>query len=91
MRDRRMMTYWADNNVAEAHEGNAFINPRPQLAHVFCEPPTCPFTADEVALLDEFLAAQFTLTSQNMEIRRTVWIAALSFSTNLFAYNYPGT
>jgi hypothetical protein len=90
MESHTFMTHWADQNPADAHDGNAFTDPVPVLSDVPCEPPTCPFNADEVLSLDQHLYQQFegSLGSRDMGIRRLRWIIALNFSTQLYCQNY---
>lgn len=88
MESRRFMTHWADNNLVEAQGPNAFSDPPPQLSHVPCDPPNCPFNADEVSSLNAHLRISYDLRSSNMEVRRMVWIAALDFSSRMYNTNY---
>ncbi|KAJ6553003.1 hypothetical protein B0H19DRAFT_949550 [Mycena capillaripes] len=69
----RLMQHLLEHNPQDWENENPFRAPPAQLSDVPCEPPTCPFTPEEVALLDETLRGRVDVTSRNMGIRRLVW------------------
>lgn len=83
----RYMRHHLDNNVEPGVVANPFQVGPSTLSDVPCEPPNCPFTADEVHSLDVHLAATGHVGSRNMHLRCLVWQAALAFCSNL--YNMP--
>ncbi|KAF7335038.1 Integrase catalytic domain-containing protein [Mycena venus] len=64
---------------------NPFTNDGPhQLSHVEVVEPLCPFTADQVTLLNGHLALSAHSQSRNMNSRRAVWVDALEFCRRLY-------
>ncbi|KAJ6596544.1 hypothetical protein B0H10DRAFT_2327202 [Mycena sp. CBHHK59/15] len=72
-----------DSDVLE----NPFYNEgHHQLSHVDVQEPLCPFSAEDVALLDAQLAVNPHSQSRNMNSRRSVGIDALAFCRDLYEY-----
>ncbi|KAJ7433206.1 hypothetical protein B0H11DRAFT_1759248 [Mycena galericulata] len=70
-------------NMDDIH--NPFSNDGPHiLSHVEVVEPLCPFTADQVAELNEALALSPHSEARNMNSRRAVWIDALDFCRRLY-------
>ncbi|KAJ7441858.1 hypothetical protein FB451DRAFT_1057962 [Mycena latifolia] len=81
----RLMNHLRANNPQDWDNDNPF-RPDATPAHrpyVKCEPPNSPFSAAELDLLDETLAAQVDLTSQDMAVRKLVWQEALAICGEL--------
>ncbi|KAJ7114571.1 hypothetical protein C8R43DRAFT_902987 [Mycena crocata] len=72
-----------EDDPAAAH--NPFSNDGPhQLSHVEVVEPLCPFTEEQVAVLNEYLALSPHCQSRNMNSRRAVWVDALDFCRQLY-------
>ncbi|KAI0688818.1 hypothetical protein C8Q76DRAFT_772032 [Earliella scabrosa] len=54
-----------------------------QLSEVTCDPPRCPLTPEEVALLNTHLSRHFDLACRDMMVRRQLWVSALTFCSRL--------
>ncbi|KAK7041382.1 hypothetical protein R3P38DRAFT_3260940 [Favolaschia claudopus] len=74
--DPRLMRHLLEENPQDWEDENPFHAAPSQLSDVPCRPPNCPFTVEQVALLDRILAERVDVTSRNMVIRRTVWCEA---------------
>ncbi|KAJ7200098.1 hypothetical protein GGX14DRAFT_372433 [Mycena pura] len=73
----------ADEQVSLDDLYNPFSNDGPhQLSHVEVAGPLCPFTPEEVVLVDAHIA-QYPPT-RSMNIRRGYWIDALEFCKQLY-------
>lgn len=71
--DQRLMTHLLDNNLQDWEEENPFAGQPQTYSNVPCEPPNCPLTAEQVAMLDEALQERVDLTSKDMTVRRLIW------------------
>jgi hypothetical protein len=78
----RLMQHLLEQNPQDWENENPFRAPPAQLSDVPCEPPNCPFTPEQVALLDETLRGRVDVTSRNMGIRRLVWQEAFHISSS---------
>lgn len=78
--DPQLMAHLLENNPQDWDESNPFQVAPSSFSDVPCEAPGCPFTLEEVALLNESLAAdpQVDLSSRNMQMRRRLWVVALN-------------
>ncbi|KAJ7107451.1 hypothetical protein C8R44DRAFT_637572 [Mycena epipterygia] len=75
----------ADQELNMGDVLNPFSNEGPhQLSHVEVLEPLCPFSVDEVSLLNAHLANSPHSESRNMNSRRAVWIDALDFCRQLY-------
>ncbi|KAJ7828527.1 hypothetical protein B0H13DRAFT_1656189 [Mycena leptocephala] len=75
----RLMHHLLEQNPQDWEDENPFhAPPSGQLSDVPCDPPTCPFTPEQVVLLDETLQQRVDVTSRNMVIRRMVWCEAFN-------------
>ncbi|KAJ7096984.1 hypothetical protein C8R43DRAFT_907761 [Mycena crocata] len=73
-----------DEDLNADNVNNPFSNDGPHtLSHV--EVPLCPFSGDQVVLLNAHLALSAHSQSRNMNSRRAVWVAALDFCRQLYA------
>ncbi|KAF9535236.1 hypothetical protein CPB83DRAFT_746078, partial [Crepidotus variabilis] len=82
--DPPLMAHFHEQNPEEA-ETPELENPRPFLPNapsrmnqVLCEAPNCPFPDNYVRMLDVTLAQRVDVCSVHMEVRRLVWLEALS-------------
>ncbi|KAK2462987.1 hypothetical protein APHAL10511_004996 [Amanita phalloides] len=58
---------------------NPFDNHAPdRFNKVQCDPPNCPLELDEVHHLDVTIAQEYDITTYNMDIRKMIWVRALS-------------
>ncbi|KAJ7636691.1 hypothetical protein FB45DRAFT_1056001 [Roridomyces roridus] len=64
-------------NARDQHPFDAFSTPD-AMSEVVVEPPNCPFTAEQVALLDLQLAQLVDTGSRDMAVRKVVWKEALA-------------
>ncbi|KAJ7029654.1 hypothetical protein C8F04DRAFT_962582 [Mycena alexandri] len=71
--DPPLMTHLFNENPSEWEEQNPFASGPAAHSHVPCEPPNSPFSPEQIALLDQRLAAVVDLTSRSMGVRRLVW------------------
>ena len=78
--DAQLMAHLLENNPRDWDESNPFHSPPSSFSHVPCDEPGCPFTVDEIALLDATLGAHplVDMGSRNMQMRRVVWTVALN-------------
>lgn len=78
--DPLVMDHLLQNNPQERANPNPFDTSRgpATLSDVPCEPPNCPFSDAQVQWLDNVLSQCVNLHSRNMDVRRAVWIEALS-------------
>ncbi|KAK7041377.1 hypothetical protein R3P38DRAFT_2512211 [Favolaschia claudopus] len=83
--DPRLMRHLLEENPQDWEDENPFHAAPPQLSDVPCEPPNCPFTMEQVALLDRLLAERVDVTSRNMVMRRMVWCEAFNICTQFYA------
>ncbi|KAK6991956.1 hypothetical protein R3P38DRAFT_3437757 [Favolaschia claudopus] len=83
--DRRLMHHLLEENPQDWEDENPFHAAPSQLSDVPCEPPNCPFTAEQVVLLDRLLAERVDVTSRNMVMRRMVWCEAFNICTQFYA------
>lgn len=83
--DEQLMNHLFDQNPQEWEEGNPFTTGPSHQAHVPCEPPNCPFSDEQICWLDNTLALRVNLGSDDMVVRRGVWIEALSLCSQLYA------
>ncbi|KAJ6605747.1 hypothetical protein B0H10DRAFT_1820507 [Mycena sp. CBHHK59/15] len=75
----------ADQELDMADVSNPFSNEGlHKLSQVEVVEPLCPFTADQVSLLNAHLALLPHSQSWNMNSRRAVWISALNFCRHLY-------
>lgn len=82
--DPALMDHLLQNNPHDLVNANPFDATGPaRLSDVPCEPPNCPFTEAQVEWLDDTLTQRVNMQSRNMDIRRVVWIEALSLCAYL--------
>ncbi|KAJ7668905.1 hypothetical protein B0H17DRAFT_949670 [Mycena rosella] len=74
----RLMHHLLRENPQDWEHENPFHAPPSELSDVPCEPPNCPFIAEQVALLDTTLQGRVDVRSRKMVIRRLVWQEAFS-------------
>jgi hypothetical protein len=84
MDNQHLMDHHRENNPGEggdppSHQHPAWIN------EVVCEPPDCPLTEGQVERLEEELAGSVDLKSNDMEVRRLIWVTALEMCVDLHA------
>ena len=68
-------------------EGSRPFAPASRPAHlheVTCDPPRCPLSPANVAMLNAHLAHHFDLSSRDMLMRRRLWSAALDYCQRFF-------
>jgi hypothetical protein len=79
---------WEDENPfgnPTPADANPFSNARPaELSDVPVEDPNCPFTADELVILERALASETDRTSSNLTVRKHVWMVALLYCRQLY-------
>ncbi|KZV64275.1 hypothetical protein PENSPDRAFT_615635 [Peniophora sp. CONT] len=87
--DANVVAHHMDNNEHDWESGNPFdtVAPPERTQEVVCEPANCPFTAQEVAYLDQQLRLRVDVTSTSMDGRRAVWIEALTISRYIASQN----
>jgi hypothetical protein len=78
-----LMNHLLEYNPQEWDDKNPFTAGPPNMSEVRCEPPNCPFTDNQVDYLDESLSLRVDVHSQSMQVRRLVWIEALSICTQI--------
>ncbi|KAJ7479011.1 hypothetical protein FB451DRAFT_1032227 [Mycena latifolia] len=83
--DARFMNHHLRENPQEWEEQNPFASGPVTQSHVPCEPPNSPFSPEQIALLDQHLAAAVDVRSRNMGVRRLVWKEALRLCTQFYA------
>ncbi|KAJ7238531.1 hypothetical protein B0H12DRAFT_1025720 [Mycena haematopus] len=83
--DPTLMQHHLMQNPEEWADQNPFSPDSQDLSKVSCEAPDCPFSDEQVAYLDNELAAEVDLTSRSMNVRKLVWQRAFEIC-NLF-YN----
>lgn len=81
----QLMEHLLLNNPQERDDQNPFHVGPTTLSDVPCEPPDCPFPADQIRRLDTLLAQRVDVTSRNMALRRIVWETALELCIELYA------
>jgi len=75
-----------EQNPEDFQDGNPFsLNAPMTRNHVECQPPSGLFPPNYVNLLDEGLAARVDITSDDMDVRRLVWIEALHICNHFYA------
>jgi len=74
--DRRLMQHHLSHNPEEVHE-NPFDTAPKHLSEVVCKAPKCPLTPGQLYTLEHELAMHVDLNTQNMTIRRQIWVVAL--------------
>ncbi|KAJ7573350.1 hypothetical protein C8J56DRAFT_804889 [Mycena floridula] len=80
----QLMNHLLEHNPQDWDEQNPFAHGPATQSHVECEPPTCPLTPAEVALLDLALVHRIhDLASRDMRIRRLVWSEAFTICNHL--------
>jgi hypothetical protein len=84
------MNHWTQNNPMEppSSGNNVFTESTPELSHVPCEPPNCPFVMEDIISLDERISSRFDSSLESMNVRRLIWIEALSFCSTLYQNHY---
>ncbi|KAF7972873.1 hypothetical protein HWV62_7994 [Athelia sp. TMB] len=85
--DPTFMNHLIDQNPQEWAEGNPFARGPEHHAHVPCEPPNCPFTVQQVNWIDETLAGLVDIGTQDMVVRRLVWVRAFELCVDLWNDN----
>ena len=85
LRNPMLMRHHLEQNPGvRAHGGPFASTSRPEhLAHVPCDPPNCPLSHEQVALLDTHLHVHFAPRSRDMLVRRLLWTSALQYCTRL--------
>ncbi|TDL14461.1 hypothetical protein BD410DRAFT_734057 [Rickenella mellea] len=91
--DNPLMNHHFQHNPQEWENDNPFASSGTpaNMANVPCEPPNCPFSAEELRYLDQELSRRVNLASRNMEIRRIVWQEALSICQYISNVNMQAT
>ncbi|KAK6968904.1 hypothetical protein R3P38DRAFT_3244481 [Favolaschia claudopus] len=81
-----ILNHLSEHNEQDGESGNPFETEfRPEnVSEVIVEAPNCPFSPDEVIVLDRELALVADLQSRNMAVRKEVWRKALSLSYALY-------
>ncbi|GBE88207.1 hypothetical protein SCP_1300210 [Sparassis crispa] len=75
-RDDRLMSHFYEHNARDSTTFTPSSAPS-RLAQVVCDEPNCPFTAEEVHVLDAILADEFDLSSRSMIVQRSIWERAV--------------
>ncbi|EIM83911.1 uncharacterized protein STEHIDRAFT_62067 [Stereum hirsutum FP-91666 SS1] len=87
-----LLAHHLENNPQEWESENPFASAGSpdRLSDVPCEPPNCPFTPQEVAILDRELYAEFgtSLASRDMIVRKAVWIHAVMSCETMYRSLY---
>ncbi|KAJ7785379.1 hypothetical protein B0H14DRAFT_3095677 [Mycena olivaceomarginata] len=73
-----LMCHLLEQNLQDWENENPFHTPPTQLSDIPCKPPTCPFTPQQLLLLDETLAQRVDVESWNMVLQRMVWCEVFS-------------
>ncbi|KAJ7231487.1 hypothetical protein C8J57DRAFT_1439843 [Mycena rebaudengoi] len=85
--DPELMAHLVANNTNEtphvSEDPFASASTPANLSEVLCEPPGCPFTPEQLQVLDTQLAASVDLFSRNMNVRRIVWQTALEIAQGI--------
>ncbi|TFK82283.1 hypothetical protein K466DRAFT_500592 [Polyporus arcularius HHB13444] len=87
LEDATLMRHHREHNPGSSEErSHPFAaSSRPEELHeVTCDPPRCPLTPPQVALLNAHLAHHFDLRSRDMLMRRRLWSAALLYCRRYF-------
>lgn len=84
--DTNLMAHLLENNPQECLSLNPFQSTTTpsSLSDVPVDPPHCPFSNLQISSLNSYLMTHFDLSSQNMLIRRSLWIGALAHCSSLF-------
>ncbi|KIM72387.1 hypothetical protein PILCRDRAFT_742016 [Piloderma croceum F 1598] len=84
--DETMMAHLLENNPQDWEDENPFASASTpgKLSEVFCDPPNCPFTDEQLHYLDTSLAQRVDVFSRNMSVCQLVWQEALSLSQELY-------
>ncbi|KAJ7882207.1 hypothetical protein B0H14DRAFT_3756899 [Mycena olivaceomarginata] len=82
--DPTLMNHLLVQNPQDWADGNPFAPGIDRLSHVPCDAPDCPFSAEQVAELDQRLASEVDLRSRSMHVRRLVWAAAFRIANNMY-------
>ncbi|KAJ7754757.1 hypothetical protein B0H14DRAFT_2404926 [Mycena olivaceomarginata] len=90
LHDADLMAHHTEHNAEQELSpddlDNPFSNDGPhRLSHVEVLEPLCPFTPEEVAQLDTYLALDPHSQSRNMNSRRSLWISTLTFCRQLWS------
>lgn len=84
MDESHLMEHHRENNPEE--ESNPPLHQHPAwINEVVCEPPNCPLTEGQVEWLEGELASAVDWRSNDMEIRRILWVTALKLCVKLDA------
>jgi hypothetical protein len=77
--DPVLMGHLLGHNPQDWEEDNPFQSASlpSTMSEVVCEAPNCPLTQTQCALLAHLLDGCMDRTSQNMQVRKLVWIKAL--------------
>ncbi|KAJ7754330.1 hypothetical protein DFH07DRAFT_868568 [Mycena maculata] len=67
-----LMRHHLMENPEEWADHNPFAPAVQDLSDVPCEPPSCPFSPEQILYLDDNLAAAVDITSRSMEVRKLV-------------------
>ena len=82
-----LMRHHTAHNSLPPTEGSRPFAPASRPAHlheVTCDPPRCPLSPANVAMLNAHLAHHFDLSSRDMLMRRRLWSAALDYCQRFF-------
>lgn len=82
--DSQLMDHLLRENPQEWEESNPFLNGPENRSHVACEPPNSPFSPQQIALLDQQLAAAVDCRSRSMGVRRLVWKEAFRICNEFY-------
>jgi hypothetical protein len=79
-----LMRHHLVENPQEWENHNPFAPSIQDLSEVPCEPPNCPFSAEQIASLDSRLADAVDIHSRSMHVRKLVWIEAFRLCNEFY-------
>ncbi|KAJ7833194.1 hypothetical protein B0H13DRAFT_2240390 [Mycena leptocephala] len=79
-----LMRHHLVENPQEWENHNPFAPSIQDLSEVPCEPPNCPFSAEQIASLDSRLANAVDIHSRSMHVRKLVWIEAFRLCNEFY-------
>lgn len=83
--DPALMDHLLVNNPQDRDKENPFNMTHPStLSDVPCEPPNCPFTPQQLQLLDSTLADRVDMRSRSIVVRRAIWSHALNICREIY-------
>lgn len=81
--DVNVLAHHMDNNAEDWANGFDTVPPPERTTEIAFEPATCPFTPQQVQILDTQLSLHLDINSRVMTTRRLMWIHALSIARTL--------